>query len=272
MDNTINNNSIKKNALLLIIRIIIVLFGLYIIRLYIPPLVSLGVLNLGNLFGIGVGGGIALIGVLLPGIIKLIKSKCDAGYKKQIKVFFSVVTALILAFLIAFFATLSTVVSASHQTATNQKTVIVLGCQIRGSVPSMSLVQRCRAAETYLKEHPDAVAIAAGGQGSDENLSEGQCIFNILIENGIESERIFIEDKSTNTDENIANSKKIIEKNNLSKEVAIATNEYHEKRAGMICKKNGLKAYSIPAPSSRLGKPTFFTREVFAIWAQLFKL
>ena len=254
---------------LLIIRIFLVIFGLYMIRIYIPPFVSLRVLNLGNIFGIAAGGGIALFGVLLSRIIDFLKTKAAAGYKKQIKIALSVISALIIAFLTAFFATLGSVVHYSDQTAANQQTVIVLGCQVRGSTPSMSLYQRCEAATEYLKEHPDAVAIASGGKGSDESLSEAQCIYNILTENGIEPDRIIIEDKSTSTNQNIKNSKKIIEKNNLSKEVAVVTNDYHEKRAQIICKKNGLNSYSVPAPSSKWGKPTFYTREVFAIWVQL---
>ena len=252
-----------------IIRVLIILLGLYIIRLYIPPLISLGVLNFGNAFGMGAGALIALFGILLPRLAEFIKLQLDSEHRKATVAILSVICAIIMAFLIAFFATLGSVVSHSHKTATNQSTVIVLGCQIRGSVPSMSLNQRCLAAVDYMNENPDAIAIASGGQGSDEDLSEGQCIFNIMTENGIAPERIYIEDKSTNTDENIAFSKRIIDENNLSTEVAVATNEYHEKRAQMICKKNGLTAYSIPAPSSKWGKPTFFTREVFAVWAQL---
>ena len=252
-----------------ILRIIIILLGLYIIRLYIPPLVSLGVINFGNAFGMLAGAAIAAFGIVLPKITEFVKLQIDIGNKKATVAVISIICALAFAFLTAFFATLGSVVASSRQTATNQKTVIVLGCQIRGSVPSMSLNQRCMAAVRYMKENPDAVAIASGGQGSDEDLSEGRCIFNIMTEKGISPERIFIEDRSTNTDENIAFSKKIIDEKGLSPEVAVATNEYHERRAKMICKKNGLTAYSIPAPSSKWGKPTFFTREVFAVWAQL---
>ena len=259
----------KKGLIMTVIRIIIVLIGLYIIRLYIPPLVSLGVLNLGNVFGIGAGALIALFGIIIPKITAFVRLQIERGRGKPTVAVISIICALVLAFIIAFFATLGSVVAASHQTATNQSTVIVLGCQIRGSVPSMSLNQRCKAAVKYMNENPEAVAIASGGQGSDEDLSEGQCIFNIMTENGIDPDRIFIEDKSTSTDENIAFSKKIIDEKGLSSEVAVATNEYHEKRAIMICKKNGLTAYSIPAPSSKWGKPTFFTREVFAVWQQL---
>ena len=271
----LKENSMKKitfdirSIIMLIIRIALIIAGLYIIRLYIPPLVSLGVLNAGNLFGMAAGGGIAALGVFLGVIIKFIRGEIECGHKKQIIIALSVICVLAVAFLSAFFGTLSGIISHSNYTATDQSTVIVLGCQIRGSNPSGSLKARCSVAADYLKDHPDAVCVASGGQGSDEDLSEGQCIFNLLTEKGIEPERIYIEDKSTNTDENIANSVKIIEENGLSKEVAVATSDYHEKRASMICEKNGLTAYSIPARATKWARPTFFTREVFGVWAQL---
>ena len=238
-----------KKVIKLIIKAALIILGAILIYLYIPPLVSLGVLNAGNLFGLTLGIGFIAIGFALNPIVAFIKNQTDSGKEKIIVSAISVVLVVALAFSITFFATLGKVVSHSHYTASNESTVIVLGCQIRGSVPSMSLVQRANAAVKYLNEHPDAVAIAAGGQGPDENLSEGQCIYNLMTEKGIDGSRIIIEDKSTSTDENIANSKRIIDEKGLSRDVAIATNEYHEYRASMICKKNGLNASSIPSKS-----------------------
>lgn len=256
---------------MLIVQIILIVFGIYIIRIYLPPLVSLGELNLGNLFGYLAGGGIVALGALLNVIVTFIKGQIETDHKKQVIIILSVICVLAISFLAAFFGTLSSIVSNSHQTATDQTTVIVLGCRIKGDVPSGSLKARCSAAAKYLEEHPDAVVIASGGQGSDENLSEGQCIHDLLVEKGIDESRIFIEDKSHSTDENIANSKKIIDDNNLSTEVAVATSDYHEKRAHMVCEKNGLTAYSIPANSTKWAKPTQFTREVFGVWVQMIK-
>ncbi len=257
---------VKKNAkdfLLMILRILLILLGLYIIYIYIGPLISLGVLNAGNLFGFAAGGALIVLGIFLTPVIN--------AFKGSGKVILSVILTLVIVFLSVFFITLSQVVSHSKYTADNQSTVIVLGCQIRGSAPSITLVMRSRAAAEYLKGHPDAVAIATGGQGPDEDLTEGQCIFNLMTADGISPERIYIEDKSTSTDENIKNAKKIIDENNLSTDVAVATSEYHEYRAAMICKKNGLKASSIPSRSSKRAKPTFFTREVFGVWIQWLK-
>ena len=254
---------------MLIIRILLIVAGLYVIRLYIPPLVSLGVINLGNIFGFAAGGALIALGAALNALATFVRGEAECGHKKQIIIALGVIITLGVMFLTAFFGTLASIINHSNYTATDQSTVIVLGCQIRGDVPSGSLINRCKVAAAYLEEHPDAVCIASGGQGSDENLSEGQCIFNLLTERGISPDRIYIEDKSTSTDENIANSIKIIEEHGFSKEVAVATSDYHEKRAEMICKKNGLTAYSVPARATKWSRPTFFTREVFAVWAQL---
>lgn len=257
-----------KKVIHLLIRILLIIAGLYIIRIYLPPLVSLGVINAGNLFGFCAGGGLALIGIFLKPIITIIKGLIECGKEKATIGTLCAVASIAFVFLIAFFSTLTSIISHSQYTATNETTVIVLGCQIRGSVPSTTLKMRCNVAVDYLNSHPNAVAIATGGQGSDEDLAEGQCIFNLMTEAGIDPNRIYIENKSTNTDENIAFSKKIIEENNLSTDVAIATTDYHQKRAEIICKKNGLTAASIPSNSTKWSKPTFFTREVFGVWAQ----
>jgi len=257
-------------VIIMIIRILLILAGLILIRYYIAPFISLRVLNAGNVFGIGVGVILVLISIFWNKLGELIKNIWSGTGGKVI---ISVAGVLIIGFTSLFFVTLGQIITHSHYTATDQSVVIVLGCQIRGSVPSSTLRARCNAAADYLKAHPKAVAIATGGQGADENLSEGQCIYNLLTESGIDGSRIYIEDKSTNTDENIANAKRIIDETGLAEngEVAVATSEYHEYRASLICKKNGLKASSVPSHSSKYAKPTFFTREVFGVWAQWIK-
>ena len=257
-----------KKVIVLIFRFLLVAAALVLIRLYIPPLVTLGVINAGNLFGFGVAGILALIAVFWNRFTEVLKHLWGGTGGKAL---ISIICVLIITFCTVFLATLSQVVKHSYYTAENQKVIIVLGCQIRGSVPSSTLKARCTVASRYLEAHPEALAIATGGQGADEDLSEGQCIFNLMTENGISPDRIIIEDKSTNTDENIANAKKIIEENGFSNEVAIATSEYHQYRASMICQKNGLTASAVPSGSSRAAKPTFFTREVFGVWAQWIK-
>ncbi|MCR5208243.1 MAG: YdcF family protein [Eubacterium sp.] len=258
-----------STVLILLIRILISLCGLVLIRYFIAPFVSLRVLNAGNVFGIGVGGILILISIFWNKLGEAIKHLWESTGGRA---FVSIIGVAVIAFTSLFFVTLGQIISHSHYTADNQSVILILGCQIRGSVPSMTLKARCSAAAEYLKEHPDAVAIATGGQGADEDLSEGQCIYNLLTEAGIDGDRIFIEDKSTNTDTNISNALEIINDNGLSTDVAVATSDYHEYRASLICKKNGLNASAVPSASTKFAKPTFFTREVFGVWVQWIKL
>lgn len=150
-------------------------------------------------------------------------------------------------------------------TASNQQAVIVLGCRIMGDIPSHALEKRIDAAFYYLSRNPESVAILSGGQGKDENLSEALCMYQHLVDRGIDKKRLFMEDKSVNTDENIRFSLKLIEEKGLKKEVAIATSEYHQKRTKMICRRYGLKAYAESSKSMPILVPTFVTREMIAV-------
>ena len=252
----------------MIIRILLILIGLLLLGLYIKPLISLGIFNAGNAFGYLAAGAFILLGIFFNPVEAYVKQLWQSGGGKALV---CGVCAVIILFCGVFFVTLGTVISHSQLTAEDNATVIILGCKIRGDVPSVTLKARCNAASDYMKNNPQAKAVATGGQGRDENLSEGECIYNLLTENGVEPARILIEDKSVNTDENIKNAATIIERNGLSKDVAIATSDYHEYRASLICKKYGLSAKSVPARTSKLYKPTYFTREVFGVWEQWMK-
>lgn len=244
---------------------IFLLFGSVIFIIYFLPVFGL-ICNIGNIFGMAVGLALILVFVFYEKLTDLLKKLSDSKTGKCLIALF--LTAIIIFFSL-FTVTLSKVILASRYTAKDEKTVIVLGCLVRGTVPSLQLQKRCDAAAEYLLNNPDAVAILTGGQGEDEDISEAQCLFMLMKEKGIDEKRLYIEDKSTSTDENISFAKKIIEENNLSTDVAIATSAYHEKRACMIAEKYSLSASSIPASSDFFSIPTYFTREVIAVWAMI---
>ena len=54
--------------------------------------------------------------------------------------------------------------------------LIVLGAGVNGSTPSLSLTDRLRAAQQYMQQHPDAVAIVSGGQGTGEDITEAEAM------------------------------------------------------------------------------------------------
>ena len=63
--------------------------------------------------------------------------------------------------------------------------VIVLGAEVKGTRPSRSLLMRLQKAEEYAKENPDTTLILSGGQGSGEDISEAQCMYEYLTTRGI---------------------------------------------------------------------------------------
>lgn len=247
-----------------IARLLLFVSGALLLMIYSAPLVA-GILNAGNLFGIATAGVLMFISIFFDKIISIV----SAIWKKKLgKILVSLVSVLLCVFVVLFTVTLASVVANSHSTATDETTVLVLGCRVNGTTPSLMLRWRCNVAADYMLDNNDAVAILCGGQGNGEDITEAQCMHDIMVEQGIDESRLYMESTSTSTDENIANARKIIDANSLSTDVTIATSDYHEKRASIIAKKNNLTASSLSARGDRFSRPTFFTREVFGVWLQ----
>ncbi len=82
-------------------------------------------------------------------------------------------------------------------------TVVVFGCYVRGEEPGRTLTTRLDAALSLLERYPDADCVVSGGQGSNEAISEAEAMRRYLVSHGIAEERITLEDRSTNTSENL---------------------------------------------------------------------
>lgn len=157
------------------------------------------------------------------------------------------------------------IVNAARNEPTKEATVVVLGCRVFGTKPSAMLQARLDAAYTYLAAHPEAPVIVCGGQGDDEEISEAQCMYEYLVEKGIAPERIYMEEQSTSTRENITYAKAIIEKEGLSEHIAIATNDYHELRASLVADSVGLTSSAISAKTQLHLLPKHYARELVGV-------
>lgn len=142
--------------------------------------------------------------------------------------------------------------------------LIVLGAQVRGDTPSLTLQARINTAAQYLKENPDCIAICSGGQGPSENISEAQAIRDGLIALGISEDRLIMEALSTNTVENLNFCKEIIADPSAS--VVIVTSNFHCCRAGLIAKKYSYQNYAtLSANEFFYTTPHYYFREFFAL-------
>ena len=166
------------------------------------------------------------------------------------------------------------VVSGMHATApAGMDYLVVLGASVYADGPSPALTRRINAVMACLDDHPGAIIIASGGQGRSEPISEAQCIRDELVKRGVDPARIVLEERSTNTRENIAYSKEIIGDDDAR--IAIVTNNYHVWRSLRMARTAGLK--NVWGIASEYTGPTLFhfmIREAVSItlWFLLGKL
>lgn len=161
------------------------------------------------------------------------------------------------------------------------KFIIVLGCRVKGCRPSRMLMQRINAAyKEYLKAPEKTFIIASGGKGSDEDISEAECIYNELVRLGVDKYRIYKEDKSTTTYENMKNSYCKAVSVVHSKEMygrpddnyymdiyyVIVTNGFHMYRSIKLAEECGFKAYAAVAHTTFWLIPTYWIRELMALF------
>lgn len=142
--------------------------------------------------------------------------------------------------------------------------LIVLGAQVRGRVISKSLKKRLDTAYDYLISSPDTIAVVSGGKGPGEDISEAEAMKSYLVNKGLSPSRIIMEDKSTNTVENIRYSRMLLKKDNP--EVVIVTNSFHVFRALKIAQKQGIEnARGLAAPSDLILLPNYYIREAAGV-------
>lgn len=244
-----------------IIKIALIVIGILLFLLFAAPLAG-GIFNIGNVTGLIISAVFLICGFFFEKIISL----CRKITKSKIgKIVFTAAATIISCVGLSFILALGATIAASTTNAADSNTVIILGCAVYNETPSIMLRARVNAAYEYLEANENAKAILSGGQGNGENISEAQCMFNILTEKGIDENRLFLEDESTNTYENIKNAKEIIEENHLDENIVIASSDFHLKRATMIAEKQGLKAQRISAKSGFFATPTFYVRDTLGV-------
>lgn len=225
-----------------------------------------GIINIGN------GAGMALCAVLAFVSMSWGRLYPVISNNKTVRIAVSVIAGLAAVLVVAavIISVLMIKAAESQVSDGNSGTVIVLGCRVKGDVPSLMLSRRINAAYEYLEKNPGTICIASGGQGRDELISEAECIKNVLVKKGISADRIIMEDKSTSTDENIRFSIQKMEENGISGGAVIVTNEFHQLRAKMICQKYGLETSAVSAETSLYLLPTYWVREWFGVVYQFF--
>ena len=108
--------------------------------------------------------------------------------------------------------------------------------------------------------------IVTGGTANQGEESDASAAKKYLLSRGIPEEAVLMEDQSSITQENLENSKAIMEENGYETAI-IVSDPLHMKRAMLLAEDAGITAYSSPTPSTRYislrTKIPFLARETF---------
>lgn len=218
----------------------------------------LNIVNIGNISGL-------FVCITIPIIIKfyyhIINNKI---------LFYMLISYLIIAAILAVTAAvlsvmMLTAISNEPSLEIEEATVIILGCKIIDEKPSLMLERRLEKAYDYLSANTSANCVVSGGMGSDEAISEALAMYTWLTEKGISESRIFMEDKSTNTDENIKFSSEKISEYNLSQNIIVVSDSFHLYRGQKIAGKIFDNVKCLGSDTRIYLLPTYWVREWFAI-------
>lgn len=157
--------------------------------------------------------------------------------------------------------------SSVRKDITKPDYIVILGAGLWGDTPSLTLIQRLETSLDLIKLHPDVKVIVSGGQGPGETITEAEAMKRFLVSKGVDRTRIILEDKSTNTLENLYNTRQTIKRiDNRDKiNISIITSNFHMFRSKFLANRVGFNAYGYPSPTLIYLVPAYHTREVLAV-------
>ena len=163
------------------------------------------------------------------------------------------------------------VTAAKRRPAPDKDVIIILGCWFRpdGSLPPL-LRGRVDSALAFFRRQQEisgrpAVFIPSGGRGPDEPMPEAEAMRRYLAAQGIPPGAIYPEDQSKSTLENMAYSKRIVDRIAPRGNVLFVTTGYHVFRSGICAAQAGLRAEGIGGKTAWWYWPNAFLRECAAL-------
>jgi len=216
----------------------------------------------------------ACIGCVIYGTLYLFAAK-----NKTVKLICRIIFIAILVFLLSF-VIITSIIAVNGQTETMDEPnapdsgitdyAVVFGARVYGERPSLSLQSRMKAAGEYLQENMSIYAILSGGMGEGETITEAQAMKKYMSrEYTILTSHFLMEEESTDTEENIANSKKIMDERGGEYTVTAVSNGFHLYRIKTLFAREGIEdVYCIAAPCPNVSMAiSMYIREYFAVIA-----
>jgi uncharacterized SAM-binding protein YcdF (DUF218 family) len=153
----------------------------------------------------------------------------------------------------------------------NADFVVVLGSGLLdgGRVPPLLASRLDRGLAVYralAARGSDPVLIVSGGKGSDEQVAEADAMAGYLAARGFPADRIEREDQSASTEENLANSKAIMDRLRPGATCVIVTSNFHVFRTAMIARRIGVRGQVTGARTAGYYWPSATLREFAAVF------
>lgn len=189
-------------------------------------------------------------GVVLPYLFRgFLRARLGKIYL-YIKVFMScamVFYAVTFAFLVGYIY-LSPSAHPSAHTDGTENVYVVFGAKVRADGPAKTLASRLDVAVDAMLEDSSAVCIVSGGKGPDEPFTEASGMFEYMVERGVSPDRIFLEEKASNTKENILYSVELIKQLGFDdRQIICISSDTHIPRIRLMCSRAGVDSLYIKA-------------------------
>ena len=244
------------------VQMVIIAVGGILLFWFFAPLLCKGIFNIGTATGILISLFLLCYGIFFGRMNRRALILWNGRKTHWICVFLLVLVLIMIMTVLA--ETFLMIHSALH-TPPQNTTAVVLGCSVKGTKPSRISEERIDAAYDYLSVNKDAVCILSGGRGPGEDITEAQCMYEVLTKRGISENRLILEERSTTTEENLKYTGEILKDRGLDMTVTLVTSEFHEYRANQMAARLGMKSYSTPAHTFFVYFPTYYVRELYGI-------
>ena len=141
----------------------------------------------------------------------------------------------------------------------NADYIVVLGAGIIGDKVTPLLAARIEKGIELLRYNPNAVLIMSGGQGPGEDIPESKAMAAYAASQGVDTEKIIMEQKSVSTQENLRFSRELMDKQ--KPEIIIVTTAYHVFRALILAKQQRIRCVGFGAKTKWYFTLNAFIRE-----------
>lgn len=139
----------------------------------------------------------------------------------------------------------------------NSDAIIVMGASQWNGRPSPVFKKRLDHALSLYKNGVSMKFILTGGIGTNEKVSESQIGKTYLIENGVNSDNIFIEEIGRTSLQSLNTAKQILKEKNLNL-VTLVSDGFHMMRLNKMAKDLNINAYFSAVYNNSINKPSEF--------------